>query len=108
MVVVEGTGIYFRKFVFLCICFFFFNDTATTEIYTLSLHDALPISGNDIALKVIGKPLGNTVLLGAYAAATGEIKLEGLNQAIKKRFSGKIADLNIEAAKQGYEYIKKQ
>ena len=66
------------------------------------------VPGNDIALKVIGKPLGNTVLLGAYAAATGEIKLEGLNQAIKKRFSGKIADLNIEAAKQGYEYIKKQ
>src|SRR5256885_8363173 len=27
----------------LCIFFFFFNDTATTEIYTLSLHDALPI-----------------------------------------------------------------
>src|SRR5947209_13543865 len=30
---------------FSCIFFFFFNDTATTEIYTLSLHDALPISG---------------------------------------------------------------
>src|SRR2546430_13921479 len=28
------------------ILFFFFNDTATTEIYTLSLHDALPISGS--------------------------------------------------------------
>src|SRR5256885_12313001 len=28
-------------------CFFFFNDTATTEIYTLSLHDALPISTQD-------------------------------------------------------------
>src|SRR6266511_6357450 len=28
---------------FLCSFFFFFNDTATTEIYTLSLHDALPI-----------------------------------------------------------------
>src|SRR5437899_11863458 len=29
-----------------CYCvFFFFNDPATTEIYTLSLHDALPISG---------------------------------------------------------------
>src|SRR5476649_3108538 len=26
-----------------CLRFFFFNDTATTEIYTLSLHDALPI-----------------------------------------------------------------
>src|SRR2546426_12033614 len=32
---------FLRLFIFL---FFFFNDTATTEIYTLSLHDALPIS----------------------------------------------------------------
>src|SRR3712207_7743023 len=31
----------------LSVFFFFFNDTATTEIYTLSLHDALPISGQD-------------------------------------------------------------
>src|SRR2546427_12656817 len=29
------------------ISYFFFNDTATTEIYTLSLHDALPISRGD-------------------------------------------------------------
>src|SRR4030066_2608822 len=28
--------------------FFFFNDTATTEIYTLSLHDALPTSRNSL------------------------------------------------------------
>src|SRR5262249_61883834 len=28
---------------YCCFFFFFFNDTATTEIYTLSLHDALPI-----------------------------------------------------------------
>src|SRR6266511_6412434 len=32
-----------RVMSFLFIFFFFFNDTATTEIYTLSLHDALPI-----------------------------------------------------------------
>src|SRR5690242_21332715 len=31
------------------IFFFFFNDTATTEIYTLSLHDALPISADAAA-----------------------------------------------------------
>src|SRR3712207_9464358 len=35
-------------------CFFFFNDTATTEIYTLSLHDALPIFGEGI--EVLGRP----------------------------------------------------
>src|SRR5215831_20938412 len=32
------------RFILFCFFFFFFNDTATTEIYTLSLHDALPIS----------------------------------------------------------------
>src|SRR5688572_33056442 len=31
---------------FFSFFFFFFNDTATTEIYTLSLHDALPISAS--------------------------------------------------------------
>src|ERR1035441_11127456 len=31
------------RIVCLLVCVFFFNDTATTEIYTLSLHDALPI-----------------------------------------------------------------
>src|SRR6266542_6956562 len=33
-----------RYHFFFSVFFFFFNDTATTEIYTLSLHDALPIS----------------------------------------------------------------
>src|SRR2546427_3031653 len=41
--------------------FFFFNDTATTEIYTLSLHDALPIS---IALSLM---LGAAVLMASIA-----------------------------------------
>src|SRR5438132_13854411 len=40
---------YLFHFYIICffICFFFFNDTATTEIYTLSLHDALPISKSE-------------------------------------------------------------
>src|SRR2546425_4653013 len=53
--------------------FFFFNDTATTEIYTLSLHDALPIS---VGRQVVVIGAGNTAIdavtqakrLGAAAA----------------------------------------
>src|SRR3712207_9554327 len=37
----------------LCL-FFFFNDTATTEIYTLSLHDALPICSTSSATRARG------------------------------------------------------
>src|SRR3712207_9463837 len=36
---------------FFIFAFFFFNDTATTEIYTLSLHDALPISTASCSLR---------------------------------------------------------
>src|SRR3989441_7629251 len=38
--------------------FFFFNDTATTEIYTLSLHDALPICDRDRRERVREGPAG--------------------------------------------------
>src|SRR2546429_6825513 len=40
--------------------FFFFNDTATTEIYTLSLHDALPISRRAFAGPPAGKCAGTS------------------------------------------------
>src|SRR2546422_10944252 len=45
--------------------FFFFNDTATTEIYTLSLHDALPISPRGGNAAPRGQPL---VLRGSQSA----------------------------------------
>src|SRR5579884_4532153 len=45
-------------FIFIFVCFFFFfNDTATTEIYTLSLHDALPISAQSVEKGRDGKHL---------------------------------------------------
>src|SRR5215213_1189377 len=41
----------------VCFFFFFFNDTATTEIYTLSLHDALPIRRHPD--RVVVRPWGD-------------------------------------------------
>src|SRR2546429_5993769 len=46
--------------------FFFFNDTATTEIYTLSLHDALPICDADAAERLV-----TTYQSRAYRLAVG-------------------------------------
>ena len=65
------------------------------------------VPANQIAQQTIGRPLGNTALLGAYAAATGEIDLETLQESIKIRLTGKKQEGNLEAVKQGYEFIKK-
>src|SRR5690348_18461566 len=40
----QSCSVFFFLLLFFFFSFFFFNDPATTEIYTLSLHDALPIS----------------------------------------------------------------
>src|SRR5438105_13166159 len=50
-----------ERILLLLFFFFFFNDTATTEIYTLSLHDALPISG-PTAPSRDRVPSGNSVI----------------------------------------------
>src|SRR5258708_11397810 len=55
--------------------FFFFNDTATTEIYTLSLHDALPISPHFLAIHAPAE-LGPTLFAGvAYALVRAASRL---------------------------------
>lgn len=64
------------------------------------------VPANEIAMKTIGRPLGNTAMLGAFSAASGELELGTLVEAIKKRFSGKALDANIEAVKQGYDFVK--
>jgi pyruvate ferredoxin oxidoreductase gamma subunit len=65
------------------------------------------IPATDIAMKTIGRPLGNTALIGAFAAATDELDLDTILEVIKKRFTGKAQEGNVEAVKQGCAYIKK-
>src|SRR3954465_16089219 len=50
------------------VCLFFFNDTATTEIYTLSLHDALPICSSARPSRPPALPAPPPVLLAPAAA----------------------------------------
>src|SRR2546429_8298084 len=55
----------------LFLFFFFFNDTATTEIYTLSLHDALPISAAIMVSGWLADRVGRRNTLGTMACLIG-------------------------------------
>src|SRR3712207_7705243 len=67
--------------------FFFFNDTATTEIYTLSLHDALPICGE--TSDILGMQEGDIVTLVPaggdlpFLDLTGKVDVGGLTETAR-------------------------
>jgi pyruvate ferredoxin oxidoreductase gamma subunit len=59
-----------------------------------------------IAREVIGRPIPNSVLMGAFAAATGEITLEAIKAGCRRRWPGKIGEKNAEAAEKAYQWVK--
>jgi len=66
----------------------------------------ITIDATRIALDTLGMPITNTALLGAFAAASGEITFEALKNALRHRFKGEIADKNIQAAKRAYDLVR--
>jgi pyruvate ferredoxin oxidoreductase gamma subunit len=66
----------------------------------------ITIDATSIALRQLGVPITNTALLGAFAAASGEIKLTALEDAVRRRFKGDIAEKNIAAAKEAFQFVK--
>src|SRR2546429_2813657 len=71
----------------LCFFLFFFNDTATTEIYTLSLHDALPIYqeaiGNEWHIAPRVKPPSHKFLPARIGKSSGLHSKQGLNLSVR-------------------------
>src|SRR2546425_4999795 len=64
--------------------FFFFNDTATTEIYTLSLHDALPISRREAGVRAqVADRDGAGVRGGRRALPPQELRLDGERDGVR-------------------------
>ena len=61
------------------------------------------VPATEIAMRHLGRPMGNTALLGAFAAVSGTVKLESLKEVIKRRFSGEIAEKNEAALTEGWE-----
>jgi len=61
------------------------------------------VNATSIALETLRRPITNTAILGAFAKAVGWPKLESIEKAIRKQFSGRIADMNIEAIKRSYD-----
>ena len=65
----------------------------------------LTVPASELALKHVGRPLPNAVLLGAFAALTGLVHLKSVTAAIDETFGAKIAQGNIAAATAAYDAV---
>jgi pyruvate ferredoxin oxidoreductase gamma subunit len=59
-----------------------------------------------IAIGVFGQPFVNPAMLGAWAAATGEIKVEAIQHAYQHRFPGALGEKNSQVVQMGYDFIR--
>ncbi len=67
--------------------------------------EIITIDATKIAMEVLGRPIVNTTMLGAFAGATKEVSLESLNKAISERFKGELGKKNLAAIKTAYEGV---
>jgi pyruvate ferredoxin oxidoreductase gamma subunit len=63
------------------------------------------IDATRIAMEILGRPIVNTTMLGAFCGATKEVSLESLNKAISERFKGELGRKNLLAIKTAYERV---
>lgn len=66
----------------------------------------LTVPATELALRHIGRPIPNTVLLGGFCAASGIVSAGALEQAIRERFSGAVADANVAAAREAHAWVR--
>lgn len=65
----------------------------------------MTIPATDIAQEFLGRPVPNAVLLGGLAALTGRFNVDNVAKGLNRKFSGKVAESNIAAAKHAYDLV---
>jgi len=84
------------------------SQKSATELDLPQGLKAITVSATSIALEILGKPIINTALLGAFAGATEVIDLPALKKAVQEKFSEKSKELvekNIKIVTTAYEAI---
>lgn len=86
-----------------------FHELGLAEIEARFRKERLTtLPATEIALKHVGRPLPNSVLLGGFAALSGLVTLAAVAHAIRTKFAGKVAENNVAAATEAYAYIQRE
>jgi pyruvate ferredoxin oxidoreductase gamma subunit len=86
-----------------------FDELGLADIAGQFRHERLiTVPATEIALKHLGRPLPNAVLLGGFAALSGLVSLDSVAHAIRDKFSGKVAQGNVDGAAEAFDFVKNE
>jgi pyruvate ferredoxin oxidoreductase gamma subunit len=86
-----------------------FDELGLAELVARSRADRLiTLPATEIALKHVGRPVPNAVLLGGFAALAGLVTLEAVLHAIRQTFSGTLAETNVAAASEAFDVVRRE
>jgi len=63
------------------------------------------IDATKVAMDILGRPITNTTMIGAFSGATNAVSIESIVKVIRERFSGKLADNNERAVREAYKQV---
>ena len=66
------------------------------------------LNATEMALRHVGRPVPNAALLAGFAAVTGRISLDSVISAIRDKFTGRVAEANVAAAREAFEFVERQ
>jgi len=66
------------------------------------------VPATELALAHVGRPVPNAALLGGFAAMARQISLASVSAAIREKFPAKLAEANVAAATEAFEFVTRQ
>ena len=66
------------------------------------------VPATEIAMRILGRPITNTAMLGAVARITEAVKLESIEKVVEERFRRDIAEKNVAVVKEAYKEVKSE
>jgi 2-oxoacid:acceptor oxidoreductase gamma subunit (pyruvate/2-ketoisovalerate family) len=79
--------------------------TDMRKMLNLDKAEILTVPATEIAIRILGRPVTNTAMLGSVARVTRIVKLQSIEKVVKERFGQTVAEKNIAVVREAHEGV---
>jgi pyruvate ferredoxin oxidoreductase gamma subunit len=83
-------------------------DQASEDLNIKTTASVETIPATEIALEIIGRPIPNAIMIGAFCSLTGLVSVDAVQEAIMAKFPGRVGENNVAALERAVEIMEKR